>query len=123
VAFPANGSAGKFRLRASIVALGGNREHRRDAYDTMGSATCVTLRPSEKYHRRPACVRGMTAIVRGPNQRKREDLVLAGLLVYPRTRSPIVLDLVLVLGTVSGNVQTPGQGGMTYLLEQDGLLQ
>jgi hypothetical protein len=26
-----------------------------DAYDTLGSATCVTLRPSEKYHRRPAC--------------------------------------------------------------------
>jgi hypothetical protein len=23
---------------------------------SKGSATCVTLRPSEKYHRRPACV-------------------------------------------------------------------
>jgi hypothetical protein len=31
----------------------GNREHRRDAYDTLDLATCVTLRPSEKYHRRP----------------------------------------------------------------------
>jgi hypothetical protein len=34
---------------------------RRDAYDTLGSATCVTLKPSEKYHRRPACATGMTA--------------------------------------------------------------
>jgi hypothetical protein len=30
--------------------------HRRDAYDTMGLVTSVPLRPSEKYHRRPACV-------------------------------------------------------------------
>jgi hypothetical protein len=30
--------------------------HRRDAYDTLGLATCVRFRPSEKYHRRPACV-------------------------------------------------------------------
>ena len=29
-----------------LVALGGNREHRRDAYDTLGSATCVTLKPN-----------------------------------------------------------------------------
>jgi hypothetical protein len=35
-------------FRLSIVADGGNREHRRDAYNTLGSATCVTLRPSEK---------------------------------------------------------------------------
>jgi hypothetical protein len=32
-----------------------NRGHRRDAYDTLGSVTCLTLRPSEKYHRPPAC--------------------------------------------------------------------
>jgi hypothetical protein len=42
-------------FRLSIVAGGGNLGHRRDAYDTFGSATCVKLRPSEKYHRRPAC--------------------------------------------------------------------
>jgi hypothetical protein len=51
----ANGSAGKIGLSSSIVALGGNPEHRRDAYDTFGSATGVTPKPSEKYHRRPAC--------------------------------------------------------------------
>jgi hypothetical protein len=32
------------------------RVHRRDAYDTLDLATCMTLRQSEKYHRRPACV-------------------------------------------------------------------
>src|ERR1700693_147739 len=53
----ANGSGARCAFRLSIVALGGNREHRRDAYDTLGLATCVTLRPSEKYHRRPACAR------------------------------------------------------------------
>jgi hypothetical protein len=31
-----------------MVGLDGNREHRRDAYDTMGSATCVPLTPREK---------------------------------------------------------------------------
>jgi hypothetical protein len=52
----ANGSAGKICLSRFIVALSGNQEHRRDAYDTLGSATCGALKPSEKYHRRPACV-------------------------------------------------------------------
>jgi hypothetical protein len=28
----------------------GTREHRRDAYDTLGLATCVPLRPGEMYH-------------------------------------------------------------------------
>jgi hypothetical protein len=37
-------------FRLLIIAVGGNREHRRDAYDTLGSATCVALRPSEKNH-------------------------------------------------------------------------
>jgi hypothetical protein len=53
---PANGFAGKICLRLLIVDSGENREHRRDAYDTLGLATCVTLRRNEKYHRRPACV-------------------------------------------------------------------
>jgi hypothetical protein len=38
-----------------LTKFPGIREHRRDAYDTLGLATCVALRPSEKYHRRPAC--------------------------------------------------------------------
>jgi hypothetical protein len=36
-----------------VVAVSGNREHRRDAHDTLDTATCVPLGPSEKYHRRP----------------------------------------------------------------------
>jgi hypothetical protein len=52
----------RFAFRLLVVALGGNRGHRRDAYDTMGSVTCVTLRPSEKYHRRPACIEETLAI-------------------------------------------------------------
>jgi hypothetical protein len=35
---------------------GWERNTGEDAYDTLDLATCVTLRPSEKYHRRPACV-------------------------------------------------------------------
>jgi hypothetical protein len=42
--------------RLLTVALGTNRDTGEDAYDTLGLATCATLRPSEKYHRRPACV-------------------------------------------------------------------
>jgi hypothetical protein len=30
-----------------MVAVGVKPEHRRDAYDTMGSVTCVALRPNE----------------------------------------------------------------------------
>jgi hypothetical protein len=30
-----------------------------------GSVTCVALRTNEKYHRRPACVCGMTAGIVG----------------------------------------------------------
>ena len=30
-------------FRLLIVVVGGNREDRRDAYDTMNSVTCVTL--------------------------------------------------------------------------------
>jgi L-methionine (R)-S-oxide reductase len=44
------------RISAMLTKFPGIREHRRDAYDTLGLATCVALRPSEKYHRRPACV-------------------------------------------------------------------
>jgi hypothetical protein len=32
----ANDTAGKVCLQASVAAVGRNREHRRDAYDTMG---------------------------------------------------------------------------------------
>jgi hypothetical protein len=39
-----------------IVVLGGKRGHRRDAYDTLGSASAARLSPSPTYHRRPACV-------------------------------------------------------------------
>ena len=42
----ANGSAAKFALQALIVVLHANREHRRDAYATLGSATC---HPHESY--------------------------------------------------------------------------
>ena len=30
-------------FRLSVIALGGNREHRRDAYDTLDLVTCVAL--------------------------------------------------------------------------------
>jgi hypothetical protein len=30
-------------FRLSVIALGGNREHRRDAYDTLGLVTCAPL--------------------------------------------------------------------------------
>jgi hypothetical protein len=29
--------------------------HRRDAYDTLDSVTCLPPRPDQKYHRRPVC--------------------------------------------------------------------
>jgi hypothetical protein len=42
-------------FQASIVVLGWNGDTGQDADDTLGLATWVTLRPGEKYHRRPAC--------------------------------------------------------------------
>ena len=41
----ANGCAAKFALQALIIVLHANREHRRDAYATLGSATCLTPWP------------------------------------------------------------------------------
>jgi hypothetical protein len=51
----ASASASASGVRLVMVVIGGNRGHRRDAYDTLNSVTCAALRPSEKYHRRPAC--------------------------------------------------------------------
>jgi hypothetical protein len=47
------GNDGEQRVRSRrarwllIVAVGGSSGHRRDAYDTLNSVTCVALRPSE----------------------------------------------------------------------------
>jgi hypothetical protein len=40
--------------------------HRRNAYDTMGSVTCLELRSSEKYHRHLACILFLIAEIYEP---------------------------------------------------------
>jgi hypothetical protein len=56
----ANGSGDKVWFSGfQWSPLAGIGNTRRDAYDTLGSATCVALGPSESYRRRPACVAGL----------------------------------------------------------------
>jgi hypothetical protein len=51
----ANGCAGKIRLRAFDRLNWWDQDTGGDAYDTLGSATCVTLRPRQRHPRPSAC--------------------------------------------------------------------